>query len=505
MRCLRKLALLLVFVLSACVQRSAVELDATPTEPLTIDFDVSWVESPLQGRAWLKGSYDAATDLSKATEYFMDIVIPDDFEMVSGQLQILYTNNETQPLQEIYLRLFPNLAGGEASVESLTVDGQPVKPVYEAQDSAVRIDLPQMLAPGESLSLELEFSTSIPRQMEGNYGLFGYFEGFLVLDTFYPMIPAYDDDGWQRDATPPNGDPTYNDASFYFVRVSAPLELSLFASGIEVAREEHAGEQKVTFASGPARDFYVAAAENLEMLEEQVGETSVKSYAPERFRDHSELALRTAVNALVSYERRFGEYPYPEMELISTPMQALGIEYPGIMGINIDLYDPNETFGGGIPSRSYIEATIAHEVSHQWFYNIVGNDQVNQPWLDEALAQYSTYLYFLDTYGEAAASSFEQSWYDRWDRTDRIEKPIGLPAGDYQGAEYSGIVYGRGPIFMAELAKVMGSESMDAFLRDYVLQNAWGITTPQIFQNAAEQACSCELDDLFLEWVGAEN
>jgi aminopeptidase N len=250
-----------------------------------------------------------------------------------------------------------------------------------------------------------------------------------------------------------------------------------------------------------AEALVLAAAGGLEMIQEQVGDTLVRSYAPAGFREHAELVLAAGVNALEVFEERFGAYPYPEMELTGTPMRALGIEYPGIMAMNLDLYDPEASIGG-VPAYIYLESTVAHEIAHQWFYNIVGNNQVQQPWLDEALAQYVTYLYYLDTYGAATASSYEQSWYDRWDRTDRANIPIGLPAGEYQGAEYSGIVYGRGPIFIAELARQMGQEKLDMFLRQYVQQHAWGIATEESFEAAAETACGCELDDLFAEWVG---
>ncbi|MGD2058064.1 MAG: M1 family metallopeptidase, partial [Anaerolineales bacterium] len=393
---------------------------------------------------------------------------------------------------------------GEASVSSVRVDGLPVEPVYEAQGSALRIPIEQRLAPGASVVLELEFSTSIPRQMEGNYGLFGYFDGFLVLDTFYPMIPAYDENGWQREATPPNGDPTYNDVSFYLVRVHAPADLTLVATGSAIDRRAMDGEQIVTYASGPARDFYLAAATDIEEMEARVGETVVRSYAPARFKEHAEIVLRVGVDALKSFENRFGDYPYPEMELISTPMQALGIEYPGVMGINIELFDPDASFDG-VPSGAYLEGTVAHEIAHQWFYNLVGNDQTRQPWLDEALAQYATYLYYQDTYGDQAASSFRQSWYQRWDRADRADIPIGLPAGDYQGPEYSGIVYGRGPIFIGELSESMSPDQFDAFLQNYVNQHAWGIATQDSFEAAAENACGCELDALFADWVRADD
>ena len=148
-----------------------------------------------------------------------------------------------------------------------------------------------------------------------------------------------------------------------------------------------------------------------------------------------------------------------------------------------------------------METTIAHEVAHQWFYNLVGNDQLDEPWLDEALAQYATYLYYLDMYGETAADDYKESWNGRFSRVDNDPIPIGLPVSAYEGAEYSAIVYGRGPLFVEALAAEMGQATFDTFLADYVVQNQWGIATTDSFRHLAEVHCACDLGDLFARWV----
>ncbi len=90
-----------------------------------------------------------------------------------------------------------------------------------------------------------------------------------------------------------------------------------------------------------------------------------------------------------------------------------------------------------------LESTVAHEVGHQWFYNGVGNDQHTEPWLDEAVDQYVTGLYFLDQYGPSGQQSYRDSWVSRWERIKRAPIPIGHPASSYQGKEYGAIVYGE--------------------------------------------------------------
>jgi aminopeptidase N len=300
---------------------------------------------------------------------------------------------------------------------------------------------------------------------------------------------------------PPNADTTFQDASFYVVHVTSPAALTLVASGIEVERTQQSDRQIVTFAAGPARDFYLAASDRFEVVHETIGETTVNSYA---FKDRtagSQAALHTAVNAIKRYDARLGAYPYTEFDVVSTPMQgALGIEYPGITGINLAVYDLNATISG-LPAPVILESTVAHEVGHQWFYNVVGNDQSNEPWVDESVDQYVTGLYFLDQYDPATQKSYRDSWLSRWDRVTREPIPIGLPAGRYQGKEYSAIVYGRGPLFIEALAQKMGQATFDQFLRDYYQSHKWGIGTAASFKQLAEKHCQCDLNSLFAEWV----
>ena len=331
----------------------------------------------------------------------------------------------------------------------------------------------------------------------GNYGLFGYIDNILVLDGFYPAIPVYNEDGWHYGWLPPNSDTTFQDVSYYLVTVTAPKDLVIISSGVTVDAQKTNGQQIVTIAQGPSRDFYIAASDEFEVISETIGETTVNSYTVRGLDEGSKLALSTAVDAIETFNIYYGIYPYTEFDVVSTPMQgAYGIEYPGIVGINYALYDTSDP-----TTASILESTVAHETGHQWLYNVVGDDQINEPWLDEAMTQYATGLYFQYVYGESGFISYSNSWYSRWDRVERADKPIGLPAGSYEGREYSGIVYGRGPIFIDTLAQTMGEEVFEAFLKDYYETFKWGIVTTEEFKELAEEHCQCDLTELFEAWV----
>jgi hypothetical protein len=129
------------------------------------------------------------------------------------------------------------------------------------------------------------------------------------------------------------------------------------------------------------------------------------------------------------------------------------------------------------------------------------SDQIDEPWLDEALVQYATYLYYVDRYGEDNAQGYVNSWYDHWSRVEMADIPIGKPAVEYTQEEYSPIVYGRGPLFFAALKEEIGQETFNRLLRAYADEYRWGIAAAEDFRELAEKTCACDLSDLFEAWV----
>jgi aminopeptidase N len=272
-------------------------------------------------------------------------------------------------------------------------------------------------------------------------------------------------------------------------------------SGQKISSSEAGQVQMLSAASGPARDFTLAASPSYEKITQTFGEITVNTYAPQNFQKGSEMALNVAARAIEVFGGRYAPYPYKELDIVATPTLALGIEYPGLIAITWRIYDLDQNLGSA-PASEYMEATVAHEVGHQWFYNLVGNDQLDDPWLDEALTQFATLQYYADEYGPQGAQGFGQSLEARWHSVPNgADIPIGLPVSEYSGQEYSGIVYGRGPLFFVELREEMGTEAFDAFLKEYTGTLSWGIATPEVLQSLAEKHCSCDLDAIFNEWV----
>ncbi|NOZ70383.1 MAG: M1 family metallopeptidase [Chloroflexi bacterium] len=464
----------------------------TPALPHSTLFDLSWDDRSLFQTGLIPDEQAALKLRPDASMYHISITLADDLTSLHGREEVHYTNTEDVPLPELDLRLFPNVGGGRSRVTQLLVNGEPVTPRYTLQDSVMIVPMQPPLLPGESVVLAMSFYVEIPTEPGGNYGTFALLDNILALAHFYPMIAVYDDEGWNVEIAPEMGDVVYADTSYYLVRVTAPASQTLVASGVAVEKEKIGDQQVVTFAAGPMRDFYLVSSDRYEVQSEQVGNTMVNAYAPGEYASENTLALRYATQALGVYTSRFGDYPFTELDVVGTPTLAGGVEYPGIVAISLSLYDP---------AKSFFEAATAHEVAHQWWYSVVGNDQIDEPWLDESLTQYATLQYWKDVYGQAAYLAAHRVMKGRWDQIDDADIPIGLPVAAYDLASYSGIIYGRGPLFFETLAQTMGEDTFDAFLRDYYQTFKWDIATTVEFEALAEQDCQCDLSTLFQTWV----
>ncbi|MBM4428214.1 MAG: M1 family metallopeptidase, partial [Chloroflexi bacterium] len=389
-------------------------------------------------------------ELTHASIYVINYVIADDLSHVDSRQTVTYTNTENIALNEVNFRLFSNLFSGEMTVKNLTVNGNAVNPSYSLNNSLLIVPLASPLQPGETASIRMDFKITVPTSVDLNYGVQAYYNDVLALGHAYPMIPVYDDEEWNVEIPSQSGDVIYADMSFFIVTVDAPKEVTLVGSGVEVSRQDNGNRQQVRFEAGPVRDFYLAASPQFNVYVKESNGVTLRFFTKEEYRKGAELALEKAADAIEVFNERYATYPYTELDFVSTPTMALGIEYPGVIAITEWIMDPQV---------DYLEATTVHEVAHQWFYNLVGNDQLDDPWLDESLAQFATLQYYSDLYGELGMQLYRRDIKGRWAYVGNKEMPVGLPVSAYTNVEYSGIVYGRGALFFIALRDEMGQES----------------------------------------------
>lgn len=460
-----------------------------------------------QAQAMRPGSTPDWNALELNTCYDLSLVLQDD-ATYTGTARITFVNESEETLDDLVFRTFPNadlVYGGALEITSANVAGQSVAPeVFLSDETAVRLELPEPLAPGGLTVVDLTFEGEVPVGFESSdtYGIFTRTETeagpVLTLANWYPLLAIRKDGEWYATPVVGEGDAVVSETALYRVAITAPSDWHLVTTGSAVETSE--GDDRVgqrTFVSGPARDFTVAAGPAYQARETTVEDVRVVHWGLPNGEVAWQDTLEVAADSLRIFDDRFGPYPYEELEVAAIPMQnAAGVEYPGLALTGAGLYT-NES------GREFLPIATAHEVAHMWWYAVVGNDVLADPWQDEALTTYSSLLYFQEERParfEELISGYEQTveTFEEEEGEERVTRSLQEFRG--RGNAYAVIVYLKGALFFDALREQLGDETFFAALQRYYDTYKYDIAPPEALLAAFESACECELDDFYAEW-----
>jgi len=441
-----------------------------------------------------------------APRYTIDLALALDESgaTLDGHQQVRYTNRTPGALGEVVFRLYPNLRsyGGEMTVSNVTVDGAAAETRLDSTRTVLRVALPEPLAPGAETTLTLDYEIRVQAERERLYAQFSDIGGVLALPNAYAVLSVYEPGaGWWDVAAHPQGDAVYSETAFYEVSLSAPQGLIIAATGSEIAVSEgDAGTLVHHYVAPLMRDFAFFASERYVTLSGAEGGVTITLYydpARPNAAQIAQIGLILTKEAVHIFNETFGPYPFSELDVVQTPTSAGGIEYPGLFVVADQVWDK---------AADYFLFVIIHETAHQWWYSLIGNDQTLDPWMDEALAQFSVALFIGRMEGEDAYDASMTSYAEQVSSFTRLgtdfDRPIGLPVSDYSGRAYFYMVYQKGPLFFGALVERFGADAVIGALQDYFAAYRYGIAEPVDMLLSFEQSLGADLDALFAEWVG---
>lgn len=426
---------------------------------------------------------------------------------IGGEMQVIWRNPAREPLSEVWFRLFPN-AGyygeGNLAVDALTADGAPVAPEFALDETALRVPLPQAIAPGDSAEIGMTFTTTIPTDSTGSYGILTHDtrHGSWVLADWFPLLSVHEEGaGWALPPVTPFGDPTYAPSALYDVAIAAPAALAVIATGVPLAQETGDGITTRRFIAGPARDFVIVADDDLAPEGRDVAATEVTLWtAPDLDAAVRRQTLAIAADALRNFGDWFGPYPARSVDLVQVdPSGALGIAWSGLLFLD----GPSllETYGEQDPER--LAAIVAHEMSHLWWGILVGGDSNAHGYIQEGLATVSSLLYIQKAYGSVAAARQLDAWVTgpALRLLNAGDAVVDIPAAEGQDeAVRANALYGKGSLGFLAIRQEIGPEAFNAALRDIASRYAWGEMTPDELRAAFERASGRGLAALWSRW-----
>ena len=201
-------------------------------------------------------------------------------------------------------------------------------------------------------------------------------------------------------------------------------------------------------------------------------------------------------------------YPFTKYDQIFTPEYNMGaMENAGAVTFS-EIYIFRAKVTEAIIERRAL--TIAHELAHMWFGNLVTMAWWNDLWLNESFAEWAATTCLAEaTQWDTAWTTFgtsEKAWAYRQDQLSSTH-PIVADIRDLEDVEvnFDGITYAKGASVLKQLVAHVGREPFTAGLRSYFSKHAWQNTTLSDLLGHLEQASNRDLSawsQLWLETAG---
>ncbi|MCX5250107.1 M1 family aminopeptidase [Streptomyces sp. NBC_00201] len=384
----------------------------------------------------------------------------------TGHESATFTNASATALSEVYLRLWDNYHGSCSSMPITVTNvsgGTAGSPSVAC--TALQITLPAPLAQGQSATIGFDLGITVPSGADR----FGHDGAFSFVGNALPVLAVKDGSGWHLDPYTNNGESFYSLAADFKVTLDHPSTLLVPATGTSADTPGSSGRTVTTATASKVRDFAWAAGPFSKISGTSAAGTAINVYSVSDISSSdAQSMLSTAKTAVDAHAARFGAYPYGELDaVIDNNYWFGGMEYPGFV---LDLVSTT---------------ALTHEIGHQWWYGIVGDDEYNSPWLDEAFTDYSTDL----ALGKTGTNCWNSvSWASS---TEKITNSMAY--WDTHSSRYSTVVYGYGKCALHDLRRVLGDTVMTKLLKDYATSHWYGVSTTSEFKAAAQAATTTDL------------
>jgi hypothetical protein len=364
----------------------------------------------------------------------------------------------------VWLRLWDNYnsCGANPAIGVANVQGGTAG-ALQVNCTALPITLPTPLQEGQQATLSFDLSIKVPN-INWRFGRIG---SMALLGNALPLLAIHDEEGWHLPPYTSNGESFYSQVGDFTVTLTTPEGLSVAATGTagtarQIRTRTNATLVSTTYDAPDVRDFAWASGPLRERQQRASTGVVVKVWWPSNISNSSARQLLTSsVSAVESHAAAYGDYLYPELDVVLGNFTGFGgMEYPQLVM--------------EVPSDS----VTVHEIGHQWWFGIVGDDEYSDPWLDESFASYATDLYFGD----------DGSGYCPGLRFPSPQARItnSMQYWDANPGQYGLVVYTIGPCALHALGRVLGTSNMATFLHDYAVEHALGWSTTAEFQDEAQ-------------------
>ena len=469
----------------------------------------------------LCGLFCGCEQQNQLTNYDIFITYNDFTKTAEGSVVCDYFNTSNNALSlvmfDLYANAFSEAADGMAvgvsseakaypngknyggiEISDVKVNSNKVDFALEGKaDTKLCVPLVENLFPDERAKIEIDFSINLPNVNHR----FGWGDNAVNFANFYPVACRYTEgDGFCKDEYIANGDPFCSDVANYSVTVSYPQNMKIACGGDEIKSRTNGELLTTTFTSKKVRDVSFVLSEKFNHISAKTGKTTVDYF----YYDDSDAqgSLASATQAVEFFNDKFGEYPYSNLAVVQTNFVHGGMEYPRLVMISDQVRGEEYKY------------VIIHEIAHQWWYGVVGNDEYNEPWLDESLTEYSTALFYenhdsyalsYDSIVNGASETYKIFLKIYGSVTGEVDTSMNRSLDEFKTEpEYVNNIYTRGILMFDSLRNVLGEQKFYACLKTYYKKYAFKITSTDDFIDCFSRKSGINLQTFFDSWLNGE-
>lgn len=385
---------------------------------------------------------------------------------------------------------------GMTDVRSVKLGGRALATRLVEDGTVMAVDLPRAVDPGETIELDIDFVSKLPRVVART----GFHGDFFLVAQWFPKIGVFERDrqgvpAWNCHPFHANSE-FYADYGVYSVRLDVPAGWIVGASGVEVRRERRGDRDLHEFLAEDVHDFAWTAAPWLREARGRWEDVDVRVlHGPGNAR-MARRHLAAAIRSLGEFSRRFFPYPYRTLTVVSPPPGAEGaggMEYPTFITTFDRWWLPR---GVRLP-----EVVTEHEFGHQYFYGLLASNEFEEAWLDEGINSYVEIALLDSWYGRTRSLlslPFARAGGAEMDRTSLARRadwdPVVQPAWRYVDApSYGANTYPRTAMTMRALEGLIGGDRMAEVMRRYTRRWRFKHPTTEDFVAVVEEVAGRDL------------
>jgi len=453
----------------------------------------------------------STSDIKKQNTYDIVANLDTEKKILNCTEEIKYVNNTTSSFNEVYFHLYPNayktketspaLFGNEKEIyplgftpgylDILKLDLNKKNATFSIEGidkTILKINLDKELKPGEEITLDMNFNVTIPTATDR----FGGYDGFFNFGNWYPIAAVYDETGWNLDPYYKIGDPFYSDIASYNVKIDVPKDYIVAASGEQVSESTKDNLKSYSFKESNIRDFAWVASNKFDVKENQVDGINIKCYGIKESTEGNKTAMAAAENSIKTFNKQYGKYPYKNYSVVCTNFPS-GMEYPELVFISKQYCISK--------NLRTVERVIVHETAHQWWYGTVGNDEIDEAWLDESFATYSESIFFENKDNSKDYYKYAANGYDIVKGTLN-DGAVLRPLAKFKGwDDYGPLAYNKGAVMLNTLRNKIGDKAFFKVITTYYDRYKFKTAKTGDFKAIVEEVTNKNWDSFFKEWL----